>query len=145
VAHADKMAQDARRHVVELRWSMRHILTPPFTNVFSLTSRRAVELTDALNLEAERTEEVIKRWMGDLKRVGEVCQRVYVWLCVCLPVSVSVSVSVSVCVCVCVCVIYTYIGVQEGGADGAAIAEFISFSYFFVCRCARGWGRRCSP
>ena len=47
MAHANKMAQDARR--------------------------RAVELTDALNMEAERTEEVIKRWMEDLKRVGEVC------------------------------------------------------------------------
>jgi hypothetical protein len=62
VAHANKMAQDARR--------------------------RAVELTDALNMEAERTEEVIKRWMEDLKRVGEVCQRVYVWLSVWMPLCV---------------------------------------------------------
>jgi hypothetical protein len=62
VAHANKMAQDARR--------------------------RALELTDALNVEAERTEEVIKRWMEDLKRVGEVCLRVYVLVCVWMPLCV---------------------------------------------------------
>jgi hypothetical protein len=50
VAHANKMAEEARK--------------------------RALELTNELNMEAQRTEDVIKRWMEDLQRVGEVCERV---------------------------------------------------------------------